>query len=82
MSKYNTLYQIGDRVLLKRDSRFWSYNDENNAQDTIGTVVQVGETSYRVQWDDKGACAFQDEDLEPFKEKLELIKLQSNSLHG
>ena len=58
MGKLNTLYQVGDRVLLKKDSRFWEYNDENNPQDTIGTVVYIGETAYKVKWEGKGSCAF------------------------
>ena len=82
MHKSNILYQVGDKVLLKKDSRFWKYNDENNPQNTLGTVVYIGETAYKVKWEGKGSCAFQDMDLEPFEEKLELVKLQSNSLHG
>ena len=81
MSEYTKLYKEGDRVLLKKDTRFWSYNDKSNPQGVPGTITRIGESSYTVQWDGLDCCVFQDEDLEPLEKKLELLKLESNSLY-
>ena len=35
----NKKFQIGDRVMLKPESRFWCMNEECNPRDVSGTII-------------------------------------------
>lgn len=84
MGKKNTLYKLDDRVLLKEGSRWWLGNLDRdlNPRYTPGVVYKIEHHTYKVRWDNGHECAFQDEDLELLERRLELTKLQSNSLYA
>lgn len=84
MGRQNVLYKLNDRVLLKEGSRWWLGNvDRNlNPRYTPGVICEVEQCVYKVRWDNGYDCVFQDEDLELLERKLELTKLQSNSLYA
>jgi hypothetical protein len=69
MDNYGNKFKIGDRVLLRSDSEWWTKDntDVTNPQNIEGTVDWVdkaGAPMLTVQWDNEKHNSYDNEDLE------------------
>lgn len=61
------MFKIGDKVKIRKDSKYYDRVEPSNPKDTIGTICQLYEThsyNYQVKWPAGAKNAYNDFDLE------------------
>jgi hypothetical protein len=68
------MFKVGDRVLIKKDSKYYNVISKNDPKDMLGTIVKEsinrpsikinGDHIYMVDWDSGGANIYSESDLE------------------
>ena len=56
------MFEIGDRVRIRTDSRYYESNNNSNPINVIGTIIEIC-TRFSVRWDNTRINTYREHDL-------------------